>query len=332
MHYGVIGIGPVGATFAALLNESGHRVSVLDNNPQLVELIKNKPLKIGGCYQAQTILKEVYTSFAEFAASTPDVVLISVKTYILQDLLAQIKNSKLAASAFVSCQNGIDTEKEIGQALGAQHAFRMVLNFGVSYSQDTGVTVNFLNEPHFLSCVCPSQIPVAHKIIDELNHAGMKVEFVDNITSEVFKKAILNTCLSCVCTLTRTTMSEAMADADLKSLVKEILREGMLICKANGFALNEDFLDQAVSYLSKGGNHKPSMLVDVENARRTEIRHLAGKLTEYAQQQGINVPVTQSMFYLVKALEKSAMTKVVSPTEQGKNYEVSAHDKQMSIA
>ena len=332
MHFGVIGIGPVGATFAAMLHGGGHRVSVLDNNPQLVELIKNKPLKIGGCYQAETVLNEVYTAFAEFADSAPEVVLISVKTYVLQDLLLQIKNSALATSTFVSCQNGIDTEKEIAQALGEKQALRMVLNFGVSYSACEGVTVNFLNEPHFLSCVCPSEASVAHKIIGELNAVGMKVEFVDDITKEVFKKAILNTCLSCVCTLTRTTMSEAMAEAELRSTVEAIIREGMLICKANGFALNDDFLDKAIAYLSKGGNHKPSMLIDVENGRRTEIRHLAGKLTEYAQRQGIQVPVTQTMSYLVKALEKSAMTKVLGQSEQSGNHGASVHDKQMSIA
>lgn len=309
MHYGVIGAGPVGATFAAFLNNNGHHVSMLDSNPQLVELVKAKPLKISGFYKVETSLREIYTSFSEFAASAPEVVLISVKTYILPTLLTQIKNSTLASAAFVSCQNGIDTEKEIAQVLGADRAFRMVLNFGVSYSASDGVTVNFLNEPHFLGCVSPNQAHIAQMVAEDLNQAGMKVQYVSDITREVFKKAILNTCLSSICALTRMTMSEAMAEPDLQFMIKEVIREGMAICEANGFALENHFLDQAIAYLSRGGNHKPSMLIDIENGRRTESQHLAGKLVEYAQGKGIPVPVTQSLSYLIEALEKSHIPK-----------------------
>ena len=51
----------------------------------------------------------------------------------------------------------------------------------------------------------------------------------------------------------------------------------------------------------------PSMLVDIERARQTEIGHLAGKLYQYAEKKDLPVPVTQTMFYLVKSLERSVM-------------------------
>ena len=317
MHYGVIGMGPVGATFAALLNAGGHRVSVLDGNLHRAELFRKKPLKVGGFYQAETQLKEVYTTFQDFAAADPSVVLMAVKTHTLPDIVSRIKNSPLHDKAIVSCQNGIDSELEIAEVLGDDHAFRMILNFGVTYSTTHEVNVTFLNEPHFLSSVSPSQEALASEICADLNKAGMKVEFVKDLKGEIFKKAILNTSLGSVCALTRMTMAEVMSEAELKTMVTEIIKEGISVCRAYDIDVTPDFLERAVAYLSKGGNHKPSMLVDIETGRQTEVRHLAGKLFEYAQRREIPVPVTQSVFYLIKSLEKSVMLRryVHSPAE-----------------
>jgi 2-dehydropantoate 2-reductase len=307
MHYGVIGTGPVGATFAILLRASGQRVSLLDCDRQRVETLREKPLKLKGYYNAEAEFDDIYTSFQDFAAASPDVVLVSVKAYSLAGLLDQVKDSGLGGKPVVSCQNGIDTENEIAGALGAGNAFRMVLNFGVSFSDTHEIRINFLNEPHFFSCVSPGQESLSRQIIADLGEAGMGVEFIQDIRGEVFKKAILNTCLGSICALTRTTMSEAMSDADLERMIKEIIRESISICSAHDIDLGEDFLDKAITYLAKGGNHKPSMLVDIENARRTENHHLAGKLLEYAERKEISAPVIQSIFYLVKALESAVL-------------------------
>ena len=94
---------------------------------------------------------------------------------------------------------------------------------------------------------------------------------------------------------------------ELQKMVREMIRESMWVCKASDMDLGDEFLEYAVSYLNKGGNHKPSMLVDIERERQTEIGHLAGKLYEYAAKKDLPVPVTQTMFYLVKSLERSVM-------------------------
>ncbi len=308
MRYGIIGMGPVGAVFAGLLGARGHAVSVLDNNPHRGERFQSKPLKITGHYQSETQLSPVFTTFSEFAASDPDVVLIAVKTHALKDILDRIQHfPDLCTKAIISCQNGIDTELEIARVVGEDHVFRMILNFGVSYSATNEVSVNFLNEPHFLSNVNSKQTSFAKKLVDELNEAGLTVEYVEDIKKESFKKAILNATLSSICTLTRMTMSEVMDDPELLKMVKEMLRESIGICKELDVDLGENFFEEAMAYLYKGGHHKPSMLVDIEKERQTEIGHLAGKLFEYAEKKDLSVPLTQSMYYLVKSLEASVM-------------------------
>ncbi len=308
MHYGIIGLGPVGATFACLLHAGGHAVSALDINPYRCALLSSGPLKLTGHYEAETQLENVSSSFKEFAASDPDVILIAVKTPALQDIIDRIGvYPHLSSKAIVSTQNGIENEYEIAEAFGEDHSYRAILNFGVSYSAKNEVSVNFLNEPHYLSSVSPEKADVAKKIVQELSDAGFGFQYVEDIRSETFKKAILNTTLSSICTLTRMRMAEVMGDPELLRMVKELIRENVSICEALNIDLGARFAEDAIAYLQKGGHHKPSMLVDIEDRQQTEIAYLAGKLFEYAEKEHLSVPVTQTMYYLIKALEESVM-------------------------
>jgi 2-dehydropantoate 2-reductase len=317
MHYGIIGLGPVGATFACMLHAGGHRISALDINPYRCDLLSREPLRLTGHYEAETQLENVFSTFGKFAASNPDVILIAVKTPALQDILERMSiYAHLHSKAIVSLQNGIDNEFEIADVFGEDHAYRAVLNFGVSYSAKNVVSINFLNEPHFLSSVSPKRADVAKAIVREMNEVGLGFEYVEDIRTESFKKAILNTTLSSICTLTRMRMAEAMGDPDLCRMARALISENVAICQALDIDLGAEFPERAIAYLQKGGHHKPSMLVDIEDRQQTEIAHLAGRLFEYAEAENVSVPVTQTMYYLVRALEQSTMLgKYVNPNE-----------------
>jgi 2-dehydropantoate 2-reductase len=313
MHYGVIGAGPIGATFGGMLSASGKRVSILDSHVERANRFKQRPLRIGGHYTAQTQFKEVFTSLEEFAESQPDVVIITTKTHALADLLKEIKKLNLDNSVFVSCQNGIDTEMEIADAIGKERAFRIVINLGSSYTQEKDILVACINHPHFISSVSPNQAQLARQIAGDFKDARVEMEHVDDLQKKVFRKTILNVCLSTLCALTRTTMSEALENPELYAMVEDMIREGMAICKAYDMDLGDEFLEKAVAHLRRGGNHKPSMLLDIENGRKTEIWHTAGKLLEYARARNVETPAITQIFYLVKALERSLMFKLREP-------------------
>lgn len=308
MHYGIIGLGPVGSTFACLLHVAGHRVTALDINPYRCALLSSGPLKVSGHYNATTRLENVTPSFKEFALINPDVILIAVKTPALPDIIDRLSvYPHLRTKAIVSTQNGIDNEHEIAKVFGDDHAYRAVLNFGVSYISKNEVSVNFLSEPHYFSSVSPDKADFAKKLVAEFCDAGMQFKYVEDIRTESFKKAILNTTLSSICTLTRMRMAEVMDNPKLLLMVKELIRENVSICEALDIDLGDGFAEDAVAYLHKGGHHKPSMLVDIEDRQQTEIASLAGKLYDYAEEEHLSVPVTQTMYFLVKALEESVM-------------------------
>jgi 2-dehydropantoate 2-reductase len=55
--------------------------------------------------------------------------------------------------------------------------------------------------------------------------------------------------------------------------------------------------------MKNAGHHKPSMLVDVENGRRTEVDFINGKFVEYGRQAGIETPYNLMIRALLKGVE-----------------------------
>jgi 2-dehydropantoate 2-reductase len=58
-----------------------------------------------------------------------------------------------------------------------------------------------------------------------------------------------------------------------------------------------------MEYMGSAGDHKPSMLMDIEANRRTEIDFINGKFVEYGARTGIETPYNKTLRALVKGLE-----------------------------
>ena len=93
--------------------------------------------------------------------------------------------------------------------------------------------------------------------------------------------------------------------------------ESIQIAQALSYSIQDDFLAEAVTYLSKGGDHKPSMLIDIEQARPTENTYHCGKLLAYAKKHGIKTPVIETLHGLIQGLELA----ITLEKKKGAEYE-----------
>jgi 2-dehydropantoate 2-reductase len=58
-----------------------------------------------------------------------------------------------------------------------------------------------------------------------------------------------------------------------------------------------------MDFSRRAGPHRPSMLVDLENRRKTENAFLVRRIAEYAEQKGVTAPVHRTMANIIDALE-----------------------------
>ncbi len=302
-HYGIIGFGPVGRVFAAHLAQNGHRVSVLYRNPNVAIAMRGHPLEIEGKVTASAQITDLYCNMQEFLDTGMDVILLCTKSSDSPAVLENIKSLNYREDiVFLSCQNGLDTEHQISDVFGPGHTLRMSVNMGCGKSSENVVRVTFAMS-HYLSLMPDIDAELIHRIAADFTESGVDLIVREDYRTEVFKKALLNSSLGSLCALTRHTMSNVMNREYMRGMVAQIVSEGIRIAQAMNINIKDDFLDDALRYLENGGNHKPSILIDIENNKVTENEYMCGRLTRYAEQYGVEVTLIPIIYNLIKTTE-----------------------------
>lgn len=305
LRYGVIGVGSVGLTIAAHLAQAGHEVSVYCRQERVRDNIKDYPVAVSGQLQAEAQIDKVYIDLDRFLADQPDVIMLCVKGYATPGLLNDIEMAGLPDDVvLVCCQNGIDVENQVVRVFGKKRTLRMVLNMGCNLHDTNNVVVHFAM-PHFLSPALDGNSEYAKIIAGHLTGAGFATEMRADYRALAFKKAILNIALGAPSALTRMTMQEVMEEPGLYNIAASLVREGIAVAQGLDLDIGDEFFAEAMEYLSRGGSHKPSILMDIEEGKRTENEYHCGNLLRNAKHLGIEAPVASTIYCLIKALEKT---------------------------
>ena len=301
--FAVVGAGPVGSIVAAFLSTGGYEVTLCDVIPDLIKPATDPGIIIEGAENLQQTVTRTCVSIDELAQYTPDVLIITVKANALPLIASAIEAFHRDDMYVVSWQNGIDTELELAKTLGRQPVMRAVVNYGCGLVAPGHVSMPFHHPPHYIQELDPQSAPAAIAIAEAFSASGLGTEHTDQIISMVWRKGVLNACMNPVCAVTGLTMAQAMNDPIVFNIVDALVKECIKVARANEINLGWDFYPHAIEYMSNAGNHKPSMLMDIENNRRTEIDYINGKFVEYGQKAGIETPYNLTLKSLVKGLE-----------------------------
>jgi 2-dehydropantoate 2-reductase len=301
--FAVIGAGPVGCIVAAFLARGGYDVTLCDVIPTLIEPAISPGILIEGAENLQQPVTRVCTQIDELADHMPDVIFITVKANVLPLISSAIEGFYREGMYVISWQNGIDTELEVAKVLGRKPVMRAVVNYGCGLIKPGHVKMPFHHPPHYLQEMDPDSKPAAVAIAEALSKSGLTTSHTDSIISMVWRKGILNACMNPVCAVTGLTMAQAMGDPIVFQIVDALVKECVKVARANEVNLGWNFYPGAIEYMRKAGDHKPSMLMDIENKRRTEIDYMNGKFIEYGAQAGIETPYNIMIRSLVKAIE-----------------------------
>ncbi|MEE8495902.1 MAG: 2-dehydropantoate 2-reductase [Xanthomonadales bacterium] len=299
----VIGAGPVGCVLAAGLSQAGFEVTLCDVVESLLAPAKDPGIYVEGAVTMHGKVARTITSIDELAIEQPDLIFVSVKATALPLISSAIENFHQPGTYVISWQNGIDTELELTRLLGARWVFRAVVNFGVMLPEPGRVTMAFHHPPHWLQEMDPESKAEAQLCCELLSKAGLPTNHATHLIDQVWQKAILNAALGPICAVTGKTMSQAMHDPYLRQIIEDLLKEGIRIARANELNLGWDYFRNSIDYLDATGDHKPSMLVDLENNRITEAEYINGKIAEYGDIAGVDAPYNKMIRALVKALE-----------------------------
>ena len=303
---GIIGLGPVGSILAAHLAKSGEDVVVEDIVEKLLLTVKEEGLHISGIRELTAKIDKTAGSMSELSKFNPDIIFIATKACILKFILPEIKRIYKPEMKIVSFQNGLDNEQIIAETLGIDTTYRVVINYAGNKISLGNAKMNWFQPPNNVGAFHKGKYTTdetTKHIAHMMTGSGLTTEETPEIKKHVWEKTILNSALCSICAVTGQTMKEAMDLEHTRGLAIKILEEGLEVAKADGYDFGKDSLNRFTSYLEKGGAHKPSMLIDVENKRPTEVDFMSGAIARYGERYRIPTPVNSTFTSLLKTIE-----------------------------
>ena len=163
--------------------------------------------------------------------------------------------------------------------------------------------MSFHNPPHYIQELDPESKNAAIAIAELLSRCGLATNHTDQIIPMVWRKSIVNACSNSVSAITGRTVADTLNDPIVFQTVNALAKECIQVARANEIFLGWDFYLHCIEYMKQAGDHKPSMLIDIEMKRRTEVDFINGKIIEYGERAGIATPHNATVRSLLKGME-----------------------------
>jgi ketopantoate reductase len=131
---------------------------------------------------------------------------------------------------------------------------------------------------------------------------------VDDIAAKQWDKSICNVAYRGPCALTGLTVGQLMDDPDVGPISRSAATEASEVARALGIALGfADPVEHVRAFAEGMPDAKPSVLLDVEAGRLSEIGVINGAIPREAEKVGLTAPVDATLTWLVHSLEVQTM-------------------------
>lgn len=301
---GIIGLGPVGMILADKFQEAGCNVALCIRNEVKLNKIKSDGIVLENVIQSQSNFKNVFQNISDFAELDLDFLIFAVKSYQVPAILVEASQLNSEKLTVVAAQNGIDVEELLIPTFGESKVLRMIVNYAGNMVTPNTVKVTFFTPPNYVGSINDAKTKEAEQFAALLNSVNLTTKAVDSfeLLKRTWEKTILNSSLSALCGVGRLTMAEAMNDPDTVELIEQIIAEAVQVASTEKINFPDDFIRQCMRYLKKGGDHFPSLAMDIINNRQTEIDYFNGKIVEYGRKHYVRTSLNLSFTNMVKAM------------------------------
>jgi 2-dehydropantoate 2-reductase len=312
MRFLIAGAGAIGGYIGAKMTKAGYDVTLFARGPHLAAMRQNG-LKVIGEDQEFTVHPRVIGDLND--AGPVDVIFLGVKAHGLTALAPQLKPLISESTTVVGTQNGIPfwyfadqplERVDPGGVIAASIPPRNVLASIVYFATDIvepGVIRH--NEGNRISLGEPdgSRTERARVVAEALIKSGLRAPITARIKHEIWVKILGNVAFNPLSALTRATLVQMVRDPEVCAVVRNIMTEVEAVAAKLGMDLPVT-IDQRIAGAEKVGEHKTSMLQDLEAGRPMEIEAIAGAVVELGDRMGVAMPHTRTVYAAAHLLDQ----------------------------
>jgi 2-dehydropantoate 2-reductase len=317
MRFLIVGAGAVGAYIGACLARAGSDVTLHARGAHLAAMQKNG-VRVITAKDEFTVHPEITGNLAD--AGTFDVVFLGVKAHGLPALAPQLKPVIGPATTVVSTQNGIPWwyfQRERGPLAGT-HIERIdpggVISAVIAPEHVVGSLIYFASEivrPGVIQHNEGNRVTLGEpdgtrsercrQISEALIAAGLRSPVTTQIRTEIWVKLMGNIAFNPISALTGATLAHMIRTPEIADVVRGIMGEVEAVTRKLGIELPVT-IEQRIAGAAKIGEHKTSMLQDLEAGRPLELEAIVGAVLELNERLGVEMPHTRAIYACTKLM------------------------------
>jgi 2-dehydropantoate 2-reductase len=313
----IVGAGAVGAYIGAMMSRQGYDVTLHARGPHL-RAMQEKGVRVISADDDFVAHPRLVADLKD--AGPMDVVFLCVKAHGLPPVAQHLAPVLGPETAVVSTQNGIpwwyfqgdggplagtrlervDPAGVVSQAIEARRVIGSLIYFA---TEIIGPGVVKHNEGARISLGEPdgSRSERIKKIAEALIASGLRAPVTTHLRSEIWVKILGNVAFNPISALTGATLAQILTNPETTNLVRNIMQETEALTEKLGVKMQVS-IDQRMAGAAKVGEHKTSMLQDLEAGRPLELEAIVGAVLEVGERIGLPMPHTRSVYACTKLL------------------------------
>ncbi len=320
MKFLIAGAGAIGAYMGACMARAGQDVTLFARGPHLRAMQDHgvRVKSVDGDFEAHPKIAGNLEDVGPV-----DVVFLGVKAHGLTQLAPQLKAILGPDTSVVGTQNGIPwwffqgwggehqgmhlERVDPGGTIAAAIEPRRVLGSIVYFATDIvepGVVRHTEGNRISLGEPDGTRSDRSRQIAEALIAAGLRCPVTTRIRQEIWVKILGNVAFNPISALTGATLAKMARDPDVNALVRRIMEETIAVGAKLGLEVPIT-IDQRIAGAEKVGEHKTSMLQDLEAGRPIELEAVVGAVVELGDRLNVPMPHTRAVYACTKLLAQT---------------------------
>ena len=322
MKIAIVGAGAIGGYVGVKLALAGEQVTCMVRGANL-QAIRSHGLKLVMSDGSEQLAANVAAS-DDYAATGPqDMVILAVKAHQVEAVANDVPKLFGPDTVVVTMQNGIpywyfhqhggalagsvvhsvDPHGIIGRNIPAARVIGCVV-YPASELIAPGVIKHIEGERFPVGDLDGSSSARVTRVAECFTRAGFKAPVLDNIRAEIWLKAWGNLTFNPISALTRATLVDICQFAPTRALAVAMMTEAQAVAGKLGISFRVP-LEKRIAGAERVGDHKTSMLQDVEAGRAPEIEALVGSVVELGRLTHTPTPNIDAVYALTDLLART---------------------------
>lgn len=309
MRVVVFGAGATGQLFGARFLRAEHEV-LLIGRPEEVVAIRGHGLRVEG--ETEGVFPVPIVD-ALIDGITPDLVLLTVKSYDVEKAGEEIGARLRPIPPVLATQNGLGIESALRRGIArsrphgpppvvlrAIHSIP-VTRLGPGSIRQAGTGEIVLGRP-----TPPAEATAADLFETLFTSAGFPVRRVVDFEREVWRKLLVNAAINPV-SADHGVPNGRLAEEPWRGQAEALLLEALEVSRAEGFQFSESEAEAELWRVVRAtAANRSSMLQDLRRGRPTEIDAISGELLRRGKAHGLALPATERA---LERIERRSRTK-----------------------